>query len=158
MTIYVVAGPPCSGKTSLARQRAGPGDAVLDFDAIAVELGSPHPWHHPGHIRRRADMLMRQRLARLPGYQGNAYVIRCAANPRLRAYLARTLGATVWVLDPGRDECIRRARQDRRPLGTEAAIRRWYERFEPSPVDTPLLTERVVSGVNAVFHPASRDW
>lgn len=158
MAVYVIAGPPCSGKTTLTRRRAQPGDVVLDFDDIAVELGSPHRWHHTPAIRRRADQVMRRRMLQLHRHAGDAYVIRCAANPRLRTHLARTLGATVWVLDPGEAECVRRARTDRRPPGTEAAIRRWYARFQPSPVDAPLLTQRVVSSVDAVFHPASREW
>lgn len=158
MAVHLIAGPPCSGKTTLARQRARPGDLVLDFDAICTELDGIPGWAHTPAIRRRADLVMHQRMRMLPHHQGDAYVIRCAANPRLRSHLARMLGAVVWVVDPGQAECVRRARADRRPPGTEAAIARWYIRFRPAEVDVPLLTQSNVASVDAVFHPASRDW
>lgn len=157
MAVYLITGPPCSGKTTLARDRAQPGDLVLDFDDVCVELGSPHQWGHTPEVRRHADAVMWQRIHRLPQHAGDAYVIRCAADPRLRTRLARMLGATVWVLNPGMAECVRRARADRRPRGTEVAIGKWYARYRPTAVDRALLTQRVVPNVDAVCHP-SRDW
>lgn len=44
--VVLICGPPCSGKTTLTKQLANPGDVVLDLDAIAQELGSPRQWMH----------------------------------------------------------------------------------------------------------------
>lgn len=38
--LTVITGPPCGGKTQYARKHALPGEVIVDFDAIAVELGS----------------------------------------------------------------------------------------------------------------------
>ena len=44
--ISYVIGPAGSGKTTYVRTHRSPGDLVLDFDAIAVAIGSPSRDHH----------------------------------------------------------------------------------------------------------------
>lgn len=134
--VTLLCGPPCAGKTTLARNLAQPGEALLDFDDICVELGSTHQWAHPPHIRAQAEHLMRARMRHLRRAGAGGYVIRTAPAAHQRAALAGLLRATrVWVVDPGMQECLRRARS--RPRGTARAIRRWYARYTPSPVDQP---------------------
>jgi tRNA uridine 5-carbamoylmethylation protein Kti12 len=139
--VTLVCGPPCAGKTTLAQHHAhlDPNATVLDFDAIAVELGSPHRWDHPKPIREQAEQAMQHRMHTLPlDPDLHLYVIRTAPQPQQRTHLATLLHAhRVWVVDPGYQVCIARCRADRRPRGTESAIRRWYDRYEPAPVDTP---------------------
>lgn len=43
--ITLVYGPPGAGKTTYVRERAKPGDLVVDYDAIAEALGSPDRQH-----------------------------------------------------------------------------------------------------------------
>lgn len=133
--IYLVAGPPCSGKTTLARKLAKPEDQVLDFDAICTELDGQQGWTHSKQARERAAELLDQRIARLPQARGDAYLIRCAPSPRERTALARQLHAEVWLLNPGMHECMRRAVLARRPPRTARAIREWYIAYRPSPMD-----------------------
>src|ERR1044072_5358097 len=120
----LIAGPPCSGKTTLAEQLANAGDVVLDFDAVARELGSPARWMHQEPYRTQAEMRMRDLMDRLPGSApGTAYVIRSVPDPRHRATTARKLQAkAVHLLDPGMDECVRRSEVDGRPDGTVESI------------------------------------
>lgn len=132
-----ICGPPVSGKTTLARKLAQPGDLVLDLDDIAVQLGSPRRWQHNPELVAQAEDHMRLALRRLATTQTTAYVVRCLPHPAERAHLARALHATVLVLNPGQAECIRRARADHRPRGTESAIRWWYRSYRPHEVDTP---------------------
>jgi predicted kinase len=132
--VTLIAGPPCSGKSTLAKRLAQPGDVVLDFDDICVELGSTHQWAHSQPVREQAEYLMWQRMRQVRGVSG--YVIRTVPRARDREQLAQLLGASVvWVLDPGYAECVRRARA--RPRGTVKGIRYWYSRYEPSSVDVP---------------------
>lgn len=49
MALTVVSGPPCSGKSTYVRERAKPGDLVIDFDLIAKALGSPLEHGHADH-------------------------------------------------------------------------------------------------------------
>jgi hypothetical protein len=125
--VLIIAGPPCSGKTTLAQQLAGPGDVVLDRDDMARRLGSPRGWLHEYRYGRAAEEWMQRELRRLAwGVAGSAYVIRCLPRERDRIALAERLNATVRLLDPGMNECIRRAIADGRPAGTVEGIRRWY--------------------------------
>jgi predicted kinase len=133
-TITLIAGPPCAGKTTLARQLAEPDHVVIDFDDIAVRLGSPRGWRHQQPIVTAASAVMARQLAELRARDDvTAWVIRSAPRAVLRAHLAATLGARVWLLDPGLAECLRRARG--RPYGTAQEIRKWYRLYAPSDVD-----------------------
>lgn len=133
--IYLLAGPPCSGKSTLARKLAKPEDQVLDFDAICTELDGQQGWTHAKQVRERAAELLEQRTARLPLAPGDAYLIRCAPSARERIALACQIHAEVWLLNPGMRECLRRAHLARRPPRTAAAIRDWYTAYRPARVD-----------------------
>jgi predicted kinase len=133
--IYLLAGPPCSGKSTLARKLATPEDRILDFDDICAELDGRPGWTHTKQVRERAAEILEQRTGRLPQTSGDTYLIRCAPHPNERASLARTLPATVWLLNPGHRECMRRAVLTRRPPRTIAAIRDWYTTYRPASVD-----------------------
>lgn len=137
MPVRVLAGPPCSGKTTLATSLAKPRDLVLDFDAICCELDGRPGWDHAPEVRSRAAEVFRVRLAHAAHHPGYVYVIRSAASAAQRVSLARQLWAQVWLLDPGRDECERRARRDQRPSYTFAGIADWYAHFQPAAVDQP---------------------
>lgn len=132
----LVAGPPAAGKSTYVRKHAKPGDLVLDYDDIARELGSPHPWDHPERIGRAAEREMRRRIAELPPDR-DAWVIRCAPGPEREA-LAAQIGAEVVVLDVPADEAKRRAVRDGRPAWTRAAIDRWWRNYQPT--DHPSRT------------------
>lgn len=66
----------------------------------------------------------------MPG-DGTVWVIRAAARPRQRARLAEAWQAPVYVLNPGKAECLRRARDNGRPTGTSRSISEWYFRYCP---------------------------
>lgn len=54
MTIHVITGPPCSGKSTFVMNNAGPADIILDFDLIAQALGSRVTHRHSDAHRRVA--------------------------------------------------------------------------------------------------------
>ena len=53
-----------------------------------------------------------------------------------RQAVAERLDARVVMLAVDPEQAIARAREDGRPAWTEQAIRDWWERYRPSPVDT----------------------
>ncbi|WP_326659602.1 AAA family ATPase [Streptomyces sp. NBC_00385] len=125
--VTLVCGPPCSGKTTYVRDRAQPGDLVVDWDALAQALGSPHPWDHPAPLTpfiAEARDAVTARLGRSHAVE-NAWLIATAPRDADRQRLAPA-GATVVVLATDEDECVRRARQDSRPAGTIEAIESWW--------------------------------
>lgn len=135
MAVYLIAGPPCSGKTTLAQRMAGPGDQVLDFDLICTELDGKPGWSHEKWVRERAGRVLDCRIRQIRRHGGDTYLVRGAPNCLERTRLARSLGAKVWLLNPGRAECVRRARHGRRPARTAQAIRDWYGQYRPGPLD-----------------------
>jgi predicted kinase len=140
--VVLICGPPCGGKSTTAERLAtGPADWVVDFDVVARELGSPVRWLHPEPYRTHAEQQVVQLLARLPGGgEGTAYVIRSLPRPEQRAIAARiSNAAATLVLDPGEDECLRRATVDGRPEGTAEQIRSWYARYRPWSGDTTVI-------------------
>ncbi|WP_141581288.1 AAA family ATPase [Actinomadura sp. WMMA1423] len=84
--LTVVTGPPCVGKTTHVQTHAKPGDIVVDYDALAVALGSPDSHDHPAPV---------------------AYVAKAARQTAIRAAIGcHRGGARVWIIDtspsPGR--------------------------------------------------------
>lgn len=139
MRIVLLCGPPCSGKSTLAHQLAGPDDVVLDYDDIARALGSPEAWQHAEPYRTLAEEHMQARIhaATQDQCDGTAWVIRSAPWPLMPARLAGALNAHVYLLDPGKAVCLRRA--DQRPTGTRHAIGSWYYRYQPWAGDRDAL-------------------
>ncbi|MFJ8913418.1 AAA family ATPase [Amycolatopsis sp. NPDC102389] len=131
--VVVIAGPICAGKTTLAHKLADEnGGRVLDRDEIARAMGSPRKWLHSKTYSRQAEHVMRLELDQIAkAREGIVYVVRSLPVAAQRAALVDRLRAELILLDPGRDECIRRARVDRRPPGSVPAIHRWYARYLP---------------------------
>lgn len=133
--VVIICGAPCSGKSTLARQLAQPGDIVLDRDVMARQLGSPRLWLHEYRYGVAAEQWMQRELRRLAwGVEGrSAYVVRCLARGHERRELATMLRAEVRVLDPGEEECVHRAVVTYRPHGTIEGIRNWYRDYRMYP-------------------------
>lgn len=135
-SVVLLAGPPCAGKTTKAKQMATPDMQIVDFDAIARELGSPSRYDHGAWIAPTDAEVKRLIVAISTDDEAQAIVIRAVPNPADRAELAAQLRATqVIVINPGRDACYQRARTDHRPARTWRAIAAWYHRYAPASCD-----------------------
>lgn len=125
--LYVITGPPASGKSSHAMAQARPTDIVVDYDRIAVALAGPgadsHDHHHVlkrvAHKARYAAIA--EALDRVDAT--DVYLIHSMpSETNLARY--RALGARVVTLDPGRAVVEARCRADRPQL--LAVVGKWY--------------------------------
>jgi len=127
--LTVVTGPPCGGKSTHIRERAKPGDIVIDLDRIALALASEDTEHHtyPEHLIRIAQAARRAAIdAALPMRQAtNVWIIDTTPSKRAWA-LYRQAGAHVVKCDPGPAIVAARLRDTGRPERAIVAARAYY--------------------------------
>lgn len=135
--VTLVTGPPCAGKTTYVRQRAGESDIVVDLDLIAAELGSPKSWNHAPELRTRADTIARRRMRQARDMaDGTAWVVRSVPNPGERARLAQWLAADrVLVLLPDTGTLTARMRARPQPGRTLRAVNQWTRAYSAADGD-----------------------
>lgn len=121
--VVLVSGPPCSGKTTYVREHACPGDLIVDYDALAVALGSPDSHDHPETLRPyvlQAREAVLERVTRDPKLR-RVWLIQSSPT------VAQLAGATRSVtMDTSREECHRRADAARRPARWHELIDGWF--------------------------------
>lgn len=156
MTIHVVVGPPCSGKSTFVQTNAPAGTPRWDFDHVASTVAGAETSHDIPQPVRELVLAMRRGLM---GYVLDAeteveelWIIHASPSPNMIQRLA-AIGAEFHLLDPGIEECLARAQRENRPDFTEDAIRAWYdnppeipgEKGEPT-VKTKAIRVQVKAG------------
>jgi predicted kinase len=133
--IRLVYGPPCGGKSTYVRERARPGDLVVDHDLIAQELGSPATHNHAEEYRALAEQRVAELLVEVAnGRHRSVWVVRSVAEARFRQELADYIGADEVVLVTAtRRELAQRARSRPDPDATLVEIDRWLRAAERKP-------------------------
>ncbi|GAS97478.1 uncharacterized protein RMCC_4444, partial [Mycolicibacterium canariasense] len=117
MALYVVTGPPASGKSTWVRNHAQPGDITIDYDAIA-SVPTPRTdgvgHDHPVHVKAVTKAARQAAIDTAIGVSGavDVYVIHSTPSPGLLAKYDR-LGAEVITIDPGMDTVLARAKAER---------------------------------------------
>lgn len=131
MTLYLVIGPPASGKTTWVSQQAKQGDIVIDYDAIAAALTPGDGHDQPQHVKsvtkaaRQAAIDTALRFAT----DTDVYVIHSMPSPSLLERYRRH-GAQVVTIDPGQDVVLTRCKQQR-PWRMTQAAKEWYATRSP---------------------------
>lgn len=139
--VYIVCGPPGSGKTTWALERMRFGDAIVDQDALYTAVSGLAVYQKPLGLWPLVEALREAALAWLAAGGadvGNVYVIAGAPRRRDRELLRERFGGgddvevVVLAVEPG--ECMRRIAGDGR-RGSEAAlwarpVLRWWEEYE----------------------------
>lgn len=113
MTLHIITGPPCAGKTTHVLANATPGALIIDLDTIAHALTTPDtPSHHyPDHIGQLARQLRNQAInpaLELHAQGHEIWIIDSSPTPsRTNDY--RASGATVTHLDADLNTLLTRA-------------------------------------------------
>jgi hypothetical protein len=129
--VTLVSGPPCAGKSTYVAERVRPGDVVIDYDALAVALGSPDSHDHPDELRL---FVLTAR---------NAVVAEVSAHPGCRVWLIKgqptqadlTMASERVVLDVPAEVCKARAVAAGRPARWAGLVDEWWAGFEALPAE-----------------------
>lgn len=121
--LFIICGPPCSGKNTYVEEHKRPGDTVIDLDAIRTEL-DPSYRHWSGYLDSPLlSRAIRQRNAMLGNLKrqafGRAWFIISAPTKQERAWWSDKLGGAIVLLHPGVKECKRRAVARGTPLAAK---------------------------------------
>jgi hypothetical protein len=128
MTLYVITGPPCGGKSTYVRERARPGDFVVDLDRLALAITSEDtpPPDSPAPIRSAANNIRQQAgsIALVMSRGSDAYVIHAKPGAAARATYKRHRAVFVEQSAP-LEVLLKRARAER-PEWVVPMIREWF--------------------------------
>lgn len=135
MKVTVVMGPPGAGKSTYVQEQRKPGDAVIDFDAMAQALGSQASHDAPPTVAKLTFAARQAAIARaldsLDGSEdelpADVWVIAWDLD---EGTLKRwgDLGVEFITLDPGEDVVMERLQAEGRPQASIDAAVEWYAR------------------------------
>ncbi len=129
--LTVIVGPPASGKSTWALANAKPTDIVIDYDRLALALSGLRTDTHD-HAPAVNAVTRAARNAAIDTAIKNAattdvYLIHSNPGPdRLNHY--RQQGATIKVIDPGRDIVMSRCAKER-PRRMLTVVDEWYRKW-----------------------------
>jgi len=130
--IYIVWGPPLSGKTTLVRQLMQYGDIVLDIDALWQAVTMQPEYVKPKNVRFNIfalrDALLDQIKTRY-GQWYDAWIVGSYPEKYERERLAQTLGAELIYCESTKEECLERLERSGRPVVWREYIEEWFEKF-----------------------------
>lgn len=125
MTIHVVIGPPCSGKSTYIREHARDGEVRIDLDDMAQALGSKSPHDSKGAIRSAAISARAAAIKRCMDDGADAWIAHTSpTDEQMKAY--EDAGAEVTTMDADEETCLKRAEDEGRPSWTFRVIREWF--------------------------------
>lgn len=129
MTLYLITGPPCSGKSTWVRERAKTGDIVVDLDRLALAITSENTQHHDyaPHIRAAAIQVRRTAVSVAVTYSrtGTSFIIHAKPSNKALAFYRR-YRPHIIELDAPMPVLIKRA-QAERPAHIVAQLSQWWD-------------------------------
>jgi hypothetical protein len=125
VSLTIVTGPPCGGKSTYVRDHAATGDIIIDLDRIGLAITTTDIEHHDYPLPvRRVAMTVRDYAIQAALNQAdrtNVWIIECAPD---RSRYDRH-GATYIDCDPGKAISLERASTER-PGHVADLIERYY--------------------------------
>lgn len=130
--VYIVYGPPCSGKTTFVQNNAGPNDIIVDMDSIYQMITINDRYIKPDRLKMNAftvrDCLYEQIKYRTGKWE-NAYVISGLPMAMERQRLEIRLNASSVFIDVDVDTCKARAQERSNAEETIKYIEEWFSMY-----------------------------
>lgn len=136
--VYLVYGPPLSGKETFVRQNIKRGDIVVDIDKLYAAVSLLPEYDKPDNLFSNVigvqNYLLDNIKTRL-GKWNNAWIIGGYADRYKRNRLADDLGAELIFCNVSKEECLRRLELEEslqyRKDEWAGYINKWFESYTP---------------------------
>lgn len=139
MSIKIIVGPPCSGKSTYVLNNKKTDDVRIDFDALAQALGASILHASEGNVRKCTYSVREQAIDWVIYHEATAFIIHSRpSEEKINRYLES--GCEFILLDPGKEACLERCEEDDRPEQTKDEIESWYENPPTLPDTTVVIT------------------
>lgn len=129
--VYIVYGPPCSGKSTFVHNSAGREDIILDIDSIWQMISINARYDKPNRLKQNVfgvrDCLLEQVKMRM-GKWRNAWIIGGYPLRMERERLSDILGAELIFIDEKKEVCLSRAVERN---GWAEYIEKYFDEFQP---------------------------
>lgn len=127
MTVYLVCGAPCSGKSTWIAQHAKRGDVICDVDAIYSAISGQDAHDADLHVHEIALSLKERLLDAVRDRVGfeDAYVTSIVNTcEKIHADMERVMADELVLIDTPYDVCMERASE--RPEYFKFLIQEWF--------------------------------
>lgn len=134
--VFLVYGPPLSGKTTYVNKYKQRGDLLVDMDRIYQAITGLEKFYKPNSLLSNAIAVQNTLIDNIKTRYGkwhNAWIVGGYADKYKRDRIINGLGAEPILIDTSKEECITRLELDekRKNLGWEEYIIRWFEEYTP---------------------------
>lgn len=134
--VYLVYGPPMSGKLSFVRENLKRGDIVVDMDRLYSAVSMLPYYDKPDNLFSNVIGIHNQLVDNIKtrlGKWNNAWIVGGYADKYKRNRIADDLGAELIFCDVSKEECMRRleVNEDRQYRKDEwqGYIEKWFEGY-----------------------------
>lgn len=139
MTVHIVTGPPCGGKTTHVREHAQPGDIRIDLDTIANHLTDTTGHEHTPEALKVARAARTAAIDKaLAITTVDVWIIHTKPSQKDLDRYAE-VNAEIHTIDPGKDIVMRRCKAER-PRSSLIAAATWYETTSAASSDANVVT------------------
>lgn len=138
-SVYIVYGPPCSGKSHYVRENMSDGDLVVDMDRLYQAVSFNEMYKKPDNLKINVFSIRNHIIEDIRMRKGNyrtAWIIGGYPEKYTREKLSSDLGAELILIDSDKHECLYKLKQcgDYRSQHMEewqGYIDAWFEKYVP---------------------------
>ncbi|QUH28236.1 HNH endonuclease [Vallitalea guaymasensis] len=134
--VYIVYGPPCSGKTTYVLEHKSDNDIVVDMDRLYEAVTLLPRYDKPDKLLFNIISVQKALIDNIKtryGKWNNAWVIGGYADKYKRDRLVKELGAELILIDTDKDECLNRLKTsiDGRSIKEYSSyIDKWFRSYK----------------------------